>query len=121
MKSFNIYNMNNQKHLNMKEEKEKENEVTHIELAYNDLNELEELATNEIFIQFILKKTFQRIEYAIDNNLDKVEIFNIFNMSLVVELKRKNYKTVLERVIEPYVKAEDYETCSKIKNLINKL
>lgn len=121
MKSFNIYNMNDQKHLNMKKEKEKENEVTHIELAYNDLNELEELAENEMFIAFTQQKTLERIKYAVDNNLEKVEIFNIFNLSLVVELERKNYKAVLERITEPFIKVEDYETCNEIKDLINKL
>ena len=46
MKSFNMYNMNNQNNLTMKEN-EKE-EVTHIEIAYSNKEELDELVNEYI-------------------------------------------------------------------------
>ena len=53
--------------------------------------------------------------------MEKVEIFNIFNMSLIVELKKENFKAVLERIIKPFEDDEDFETCIKIKSIIKKL
>jgi len=111
--------MNNQNNLIMKEDKEQE--VTHIEIAYSNQEELDELASSEIFRKFIGEKTLEKIEYAVEHNLEVVELFNIFNMSLIVELKKENFKPVLERIIKPFEDVEDYETCIKIKSIIKKL
>ncbi len=103
----------------MKEDKE--NEVVHIEISYTSKEELNELATSEEFIEFIQEKTLEKIEYAVEHNLENVEIFNIFNMSLIVELKKENFKAVLKRIIKPFEDSEDFEKCIKIKSIINKL
>ena len=42
-------------------------------------------------------------------------------MSLIVELEKKNYPLVLNKLIEYFVSIEDYEECGKIKTLINKI
>ena len=111
--------MNNQNNLTMEEDKEKE--VTHIEISYTNKEELDELASSEIFRKFISEKTLEKIEYAVEHNLEIIEIFNIFNMSLIVELKKENFKPVLERIIKPFEDDEDFETCIKIKSIIKKL
>ena len=113
--------MNNQKYLTMKQTKEKKNEVTHIQIAYSDPEELVELSLNEKFINYVHWKALEKIKYAIENNLGKVEIFNIFNMSLIIEVEKKNYKNVLETINKVYIKDEDFEECAKIQKLIDKL
>jgi len=101
--------------------KDKEREVTPIEITYNTKKDLDELASSDQFKSFILKRTLEEIEFALENNLEKIEIFNIFNLSLIIELERKNFKSVLNKVMEPYVKDEDFEKCNQIKKLIDKL
>tara|TARA_B100001094_G_C18196268_1_gene811357 strand:+ start:19748 stop:20083 length:336 start_codon:yes stop_codon:yes gene_type:complete len=111
--------MNPQIHLTMN--KDKEREVTPIEITYNTKKDLDELASSDQFKSFILKRTLEEIEFALENNLEKIEIFNIFNLSLIIELERKNFKSVLDKVMDSYVKDEDFEKCNQIKKLINKL
>ena len=111
--------MNPQIHLTMN--KDKEREVTPIEITYNTKKDLDELASSDQFKSFILKRTLEEIEFALENDLEKIEIFNIFNLSLIIELERKNFKSVLDKVMDSYVKDEDFEKCNQIKKLIDKL
>ena len=111
--------MNPQIHPNM--DKDKEREVTPIEITYNTKKDLDELASSDQFKSFILKRTLEEIEFALENDLEKIEIFNIFNLSLIIELERKNFKSVLDKVMDSYVKDENFEKCNQIKKLINKL
>jgi hypothetical protein len=111
--------MNPQIHLTM--DKDKEREVTPIEITYNTKKDLDELASSDQFKSFILKRTLEEIEFALENDLEKIEIFNIFNLSLIIELERKNFKSVLDKVMDSYVRDENFEKCNQIKKLINKL
>ena len=95
--------------------------TTMLEILYNDGEDLKELATKEEFREFILEDSLRSIKKAIKNNLDKVELFNIFNLSLIVELDKSNYKSVLENISKHYIEDENYETCSLINKLIKKL
>ena len=114
MESLNYCTM--EKYLKTKKEK-----VTMLEILYNDGGDLKELATKEEFREFILKDSLRTIKKAIDNNLDKVELFNIFNLSLIVELDKSNYKSALENITKHYIEDENYEACSSIQKLINSI
>jgi hypothetical protein len=102
-------------------DKDKEREVTPIEITYNTKKDLDELASSDQFKSFILKRTLEEIEFALENDLEKIEIFNIFNLSLIIELERKNFKSVSDKVMDSYVRDENFEKCNQIKKLINKL
>jgi hypothetical protein len=96
-------------------------EVTHIEIVWEDSEDLVELSTTELFSNFILEKTYKSIQKAIDENLESIELFNVFNLSIIVELNRPDFKSVLEKIKNLYVTQEDYEECNKIMNLIKKI
>lgn len=100
--------------------KSQKNETTNLEIIYNNSEDLKKLSTREGFKQFILEDSFKTIEIALKNNLDKVELFNLFNLSLVVILKKSNYKDVLNNILEYYITEENYEKCSLIQNIITK-
>jgi len=102
-------------------EKDTQKKITNIEIVYGDKEDLVELASKEQFIQFILEDSLASITRAIEENLEKVELFNILNMSLIVELDKSKYKTVLQRIIDYYIQDEDYDKCAEIQSLINKL
>jgi|TARA_R110000796_G_scaffold138354_1_gene254467 hypothetical protein len=102
-------------------DKETYREVTQIEITYNTKKDLDELASSDQFKSFILKRTLEEIEFALENDLEKIEIFNIFNLSLIIELERKNFKSVLNKVMNSYAEDEDFEKCNQIKQLIEKI
>jgi hypothetical protein len=99
---------------------ENEREATYIELVWDNKQDLIDLESNETFSNFVLLKSYVAIENAIENNLDKVELFNIFNMSIIIELDKSNFNEVLNKILEYYIGIEDYEECEKIKKLTNR-
>jgi len=102
-------------------EAEKVRDLTIIEIVYNNSEDLKKLASKEDFRTFIIKDSLQTIASAIQNNLEKVELFNIFNLSLVVELDKSNYKSVLNNITKYYIEEENYERCNQIKKLIDEI
>ena len=102
-------------------EKDTQKKITNIEIVYGDKEDLVKLASKEQFVKFVLEDSLVSITRAINENLEKVELFNILNMSLIVELDKSKYKSVLQRIINYYVQDEDYDKCAEIQSLINKL
>lgn len=98
---------------------EKEREMTKLEISYEDPKDLDHLAQNKEFISIILQRAYKEIKHAIENKEDKVRLFNVANLSLIVELKRENYNKVLTKVLDYYEQQEDFEECTKIQNLLN--
>jgi len=101
--------------------KEIKKSPTLIEIIYNDRLDLKKLSSREEFRIFIREDSLKTIEGAITRGLKKVELFNIFNLSLIVELDRSNFKSVLENIINYYIEDEDYEMCNHIKHLIDEI
>ena len=95
--------------------------ATLLEIVYNNSEDLKKLATREEFRTFVIEDSLKTITNAIENKLDKVELFNIFNLSLVVELDKSNYKNVLINITKHYIEEENYEMCNQIKKLIDEI
>lgn len=104
-----------------KETKKKGSDITNLELIYQDKDDLLKLSKSEDFVEFILLDSLDTIKRAINEDLDKVELFNILNLSLIIELEKKNYKVVLDRILQHFVEIEDYDTCIEIQQITNKL
>jgi len=108
-----LYIMNKDLKVNKKKQ-----DPTFIELVWDDKQDLVSLKNEIKFTDFILRESYKSVKRAIENNLPKVELFNIYNLCILIEVKKSNYVSILEKVMELYVLEEDYEECSKIKNLI---
>lgn len=104
-----------------KDTQSKPRKVTNMKLIYDDKKDLMELTSKKQFTNFILEDSLVAIEKAIEEDLDDVELFNIFNLSLVIKLDRSNFKPVLEKIIYHYEDVEDYNKCAQIQSLINKI
>jgi len=104
-----------------KDTKKKGSEITNLELVYQDKDDLLKLSKSEDFVEFILLDSLDTIKRAVGENLEKVELFNILNLSLIVELEKSNYKIVLERILQHFVEIEDYDTCIEVQQIVNKL
>ena len=99
----------------------KAREIPKIEISYINSQELKQLSKKREFIEYILEISLSSIEEAIIKKWDKVELCDIINLSLLVELKRKNFKSVLSRISKFYERIEAYEMCAKIKKLKKKI
>ena len=102
----------------MEKDNTKKREVTNIELSYRNREDIINLASKKEFVDFVLKDSLKAIDDAIENNLDKVELFNILNLSLIIKLEKSNFKSVLERIMQYYADKEDYDKCIEIQSLI---
>lgn len=104
-----------------KDTKKKGREITNLELVYQDKDDLLKLANSDEFVEFILLDCLDTIKKAVKEDLEKVELFNILNLSLIVELEKQSFKPVLERIIEHFVEIEDYDTCIEVQQIIKTL
>lgn len=107
--------------LQMEEEIKKEvRETVLIEIDWEDQEDLINLSTNSKFKNFILDESYKSIMYALENNLKKAELFNIFNVSVIIEIKKSQFKTVLSKISKSFLKKEEYERCNIIQKTIDK-
>ena len=93
-------------------------EVVNIEIDWDSESDLIELGDNEIFVDFILEESLKAIVDALKNNKDKAELFNVFNMSVIIELKKSQFKTVLKKINHMLIRNEKYERCNELKKLL---
>ena len=104
----------------IKAEEIEKREVTHIELTWDNVDDLAELSASHQFKSFILEESLKSITHALKSNLKKAELFNIFNMSVIIEIKRSQFKVVLEKINSLFLEDEEYERCSELQKLIKK-
>ena len=69
----------------------------------------------------MMKSLVENITEGIESNLESVNIAEIKHTDIILSVPKNEWKGGLEKAIEYYIKTEEYETCSKIKKLINKL
>ena len=69
----------------------------------------------------IYSSLVEEVSEAIKEDKNKVRICEIKNSNTYVTVERKDWKSSLDSALEYYIGTEEYEECSKIKNLIDKL
>lgn len=92
-----------------------------IELTFDDIDDLESVYEQKETIEPIFQNVLDIIEKAIKLKKNKIELFNIYNHSLILSLDKDNYLNVLETIKNFYLKEEKYELCKRIQDIINKL
>ena len=96
-------------------------EIPKIEISYDTRKDLQELPNNYKFVKYILENTLSSIESGIKNKSDKIELYDVINLSLIIELKRENFTKVLTTISDFYQEKEDYEMCARIQKLKKKI
>jgi hypothetical protein len=79
------------------------------------------LTENESIREVIIEETITAIKDGISKNKKSTPIFEIADSNYYIELERTEWKSTLENVIKYYVDKEDYDTCVKCRDLIEKL
>ena len=69
----------------------------------------------------VMKSLVSNIAAGIKENLQSVNVAEIKNHDIIINVSRSEWEGGLNKALEFYIEREEYEECSKIKKLINKL
>ena len=69
----------------------------------------------------MMKSLVVNIAEGIEDYLESVNIAEIKNHNIIISVPKTEWKAGLKNAMEYYIKTEEYEECSKIKKLIDKL
>ena len=78
----------------------------------------EELSTNK---QKVYKSLIDGVSEAIKTNKKEIKLCEVKNSNIYITVEKQNWKSSLDSALQYYISKEEYEECSKIKNLIDKL
>jgi len=69
----------------------------------------------------MMEQAISSIEYALDNDLPLVELYQFKNSEFVVMISDKEFLTNLEHIYDYYINNEMYELCKRIVGLKKRL
>ena len=69
----------------------------------------------------MFKTLVASIEEGIEDNLESVNVAEIKHHDIIINVSKGEWKSGLEKALEYYIEGEEYEQCSKVRDLINKL
>ena len=69
----------------------------------------------------MMKSLVSNIAEGVDLDLESVNIAEIKNHDVIISVPKSEWRGGLENAMDYYIEKEEYEECSKIKNLINKI
>ena len=69
----------------------------------------------------MVKSLVENVTEGLKSNLESVNIAEIKNHNVMISVPKTEWKSGLEKAIDYYIETEEYEECSKIKDLIDKL
>ena len=88
-------------------------------LLPSEFNEMERFI--EVNKTLMTEQVITSIEYALDKNLNIVEVFSFKDSDFVVTLPFEQFKDNLIHVYNYYIQMEKYELCARIKKIEIKL
>ena len=69
----------------------------------------------------VMKSLVTNIADGIKDDLESVNVAEIKNHDVIISVPNSEWKGGLENAMDYYIEKEEYEECSKIKNLIERL
>ena len=69
----------------------------------------------------VYKSLIDGVTEAIKTNKEIVKLCEVKNTNIFITVEKPEWKNSLDSALQYYVNKEEYEKCSKIKNLIDKL
>ena len=69
----------------------------------------------------MMKSLVSNIAEGIADNLESVNVAEIKHHDVIISVSKDEWKSGLENAIKYYIKTEEYEVCSKIQKLIEKI
>ena len=69
----------------------------------------------------MMRSLVTNIASGIKEELESVNIAEIKNYDVIISVPKDEWKSGLKNAMEYYIKTEEYEVCSKIQKLIEKI
>ena len=69
----------------------------------------------------VMKSLVTNIADGIKDDLESVNVAEIKNHDVIISVPKSEWKGGLDNAMDYYIEKEEYEECSKIKNLIERL
>jgi len=81
------------------------------------------LITKELKLQKfqVYRSLIEGVSEAIKLKKEEIKICEVKNSNIYVTVSKNEWKSSLDKALQFYIGREEYEECSKIKKLINKL
>jgi len=69
----------------------------------------------------VYKSLIDGVTEAIKSDKKEIKLCEVKNSNIYITVEKQEWKNSLDSALQYYVNTEEYEKCSKIKNLIDKL
>ena len=69
----------------------------------------------------VYKSLVDGVTEAIKSDKEEIKLCEVKNSNTYITVEKPEWKDSLDSALQFYIKKEEYEQCSKIKNLIDKL
>ena len=69
----------------------------------------------------VYKSLVDGVTEAIKKDKKEIKLCEVKNSGIYITVEKQEWKNSLDSALEYYISTEEYEECSKIKDLINKL
>ena len=69
----------------------------------------------------MMKTLVTNIAEGVKDNLESVNVAEIKNYNVIISVPKTEWKSGLEKAMDYYIEREEYEECSKIKKILNRL
>ena len=69
----------------------------------------------------VYRSLVENIIEGVEIGAESVNVAEIKNQGIMISVPKTEWKAGLEQALNYYIKTEEYEECSRIKNLIEKL
>ena len=69
----------------------------------------------------VYKSLIDGVTEAIKTDKEEIKLCEVKNSGIFITVEKPEWKQSLDSALEYYISTEEYEKCSKIKNLIDKL
>ena len=69
----------------------------------------------------VYKSLIEGVSEAIKLDKEEIKLCEVKNSNTYITVERENWKNSLDSALQFYIDIEEYEQCSKIQKLINKL
>ena len=89
-----------------------------IELNYQESEDLELVKDDKTFRKTLYEEALPVMRQAVKEKRASVVLYHFPNLGLEVTVEKKNYKLVLEKIVQHFVEREEYELCKEITDLI---
>jgi protein-arginine kinase activator protein McsA len=71
--------------------------------------------------QQVYKSLIEGVTEAIKTDKEEIKLCEVKNANIFITVEKQEWKKSLDSALQFYIDKEEYEKCSKIKDLINKL